>query len=137
MSLSNTATLQRAIYRHLSQNSDIAQLVGSHIYDALPSGTLPQLFISLGVDDVTDASDVTGQGTLHDLVISVITTQPGFLLAKDLAGSIGQALLNTPPDLGPLGLVYLNFVRATARRDTDTQTRRIDITFRARIDTQT
>ena len=134
MSLGNSAALHRAIYDVLANDAGITACVGGHIYDALPAGPLPEVFISLGIEVVNDRSDKTGRGSEHDFIISVITTQPGFLRAKDVAAEIGRALLDRPIDFGDLALVYLTFTRADARRDTDTQTRRIDLGFRARID---
>ena len=136
MSLGNSAALYRAIYDILANDAGVTAVIGTHIYDALPAGPLPEVFISLGAEVVSDRSDKTGRGSEHDFTISVITTQPGFLRAKDVATAIGHALLDQTPDFGGLSVVYLNFTRADARRDTDTQTRRIDLGFRARIDNQ-
>ncbi|XAT60592.1 DUF3168 domain-containing protein [Rhodobacteraceae bacterium Araon29] len=133
MSFANSAALQSAIYTQLSEDSEVLDLVGGHIYDAMPSGDLPELFISLGAEVMHDKSDVTGIGTDHDLTLSVITTKAGFLPAKVLASAVGQALLGTLPDLEQGRIVFFNFIRATARRDTDSQTRRIDMLFRARL----
>lgn len=134
MTLGHSAALHRAIYAILAKNTAISALIGGHIYDALPAGPLPEVFISLGAEVMTDRSDKTGGGSEHEFVISVITTQPGFLRAKDVAAAIGRALLEDAPAFGDLAVVYLQFTRADARRDTDTQTRRIDLRFRARID---
>lgn len=134
MTLGHLAALHRAIYAILANDTDISAIIGGHIYDALPAGPLPEVFISLGAEVMTDRSDKTGGGSEHEFVISVITTQPGFLRAKDVAAAIGRALLEDAPAFGDLPVVYLNFTRADARRDTDTQTRRIDLRFRARID---
>ena len=133
MSFSNSAALQSAIYAKLSEDPKILELVGGHIYDAMPSGDLPELFISLGAEVMYDKSDVTGTGTDHDLTLSVITTKAGFLTAKMSSSAVGLSLHGPLPELKQGRIVFFNFVRATARRDTDSQTRRIDMLFRARL----
>lgn len=133
MSFSNSADLQSAIYTKLSADTEISSLVGEHIYDAMPSGELPELFISLGAEVMHDKSDLTGSGTDHDLTLSVITSKAGFLPAKTLATAVGRSLLEPYPQLEQGRIVFFNFVRATARRDTDSQTRRIDMLFKARV----
>jgi hypothetical protein len=112
----------------------IQDQVQGHVYDAMPSGTLPQTFIALGAETVSDASDQTGHGALHSVTVSVITSKPGFMEAKQLAGVVGQTLLDGPIPMAQGRVVFFNFLRAAARRDTDSQTRRIDMVFQARLE---
>ncbi len=134
MSYEHSAALQSAVYVALINDPEVTALVSQNIFDALPSGSLPDMFVSLGSETVQDASDKTHSATLHDFTISVITTHSGFLEAKQVAAAVGKVLLGSSLLLLAGSLTYLNFQRATARRDTDSQTRRIDMSFRARID---
>lgn len=134
MSYMHSASLQKALYSALTSSSELNGLISGHVFDAMPSGTLPDLFVSLGAETVQDISDKTAMASLHDVTISVITTYSGFLEAKIVASAIGKVLLSHGIELDQAHLTYLNFQRANARRDTDSQTRRIDMVFRARID---
>lgn len=134
MNFLNSANLQSAIFERLSEDSDVTALVGEHIYDAMPSGVSPDLFISLGAETMIDRSDGTGGGSEHDITLSIVTEKTGFLQAKQVAHAVGKALLAGPPKLSEGRIVYLNFLRATAQRDTDSHTRRIDMIFRLRVD---
>lgn len=129
MSYSFSAPLQEAIYTRLSTYDTLTAVVGTHIYDALPSGALPDLYVSLGPETARDTSDITGAGAIHELSISVISTQSGFYQAKEIAGHICDALLGEDIILTRGSLVFLNFQRANAKRDTDSLTRRIDLSF--------
>ena len=116
-----------AVIRHL------AALVGGDIYDAVPSGVPPALYVRLGGEDVRDASDITGDGAVHRFTISVITTNPGFASAKAAAGAISDALHGADFALSRGRLVYLHFEKAKARRVDALSARQIDLQFRARV----
>ena len=73
MSYGVSAALQAAVYQALLGDATLAGLVGSAIYDALPSGTLPPLYVSLGPEVARDKSDKSGHGAEHEFTISVVT----------------------------------------------------------------
>ena len=60
MSYAVSAALQAAIYQRLMQDEAMAALVQGHVYDALPQGALPALYVTLGTEVARDASDATG-----------------------------------------------------------------------------
>ena len=66
-------------------------------------------------------------------MISVITDATGFLSIKTVAAAISDALIGVPLVLTRGQLVSLFFLRASARRIAEGETRRIDLTFRARV----
>ena len=134
MSYAMSGALQTAIYDALTQDAALSSLVGTHIYDAVPTGTLPPTYISLGLERVRDASDGTGSGALHQVDISVLTTQPGFASAKAVAAAISDALHGADLGLARGQLVYLRFERAEARRIDANAGREIRLRFRARVD---
>jgi len=135
MSYGVSAALQAAVYQHLAADAALAALVGSAIYDALPAGTLPDLYVSLGPEEARDRSDKTGGGALHLFTVSVVSAAAGFQAAKDAAAAVSDALVDAPLSLSRGVLVSLQFDRARAERLTD-GTRRIDLRFRARVDDQ-
>ncbi len=137
MSYGAAEALQQAVYATLSADAGVVAEVGSAIYDAVPSGAVPDLYVSLGRETVLDRSDKGGQGAEHRFEVSVIADQAGYARAK-AAVAVCDALVGADLMLARGTLVYLNFDRASARKDTSANLRRIDLRFRARIeDTQT
>ena len=133
MSVAMSGPLQLAVFAALEAHAPLAALVGTHIYDAVPSGDLPPLYVRLGGESVRDASDVSGGGAVHQLTLSVMTTHPGFAAAKAVAGAVCDALQDADLVLTRGRLVSLRFQRATARRRDAETSRRIDLIFRARV----
>lgn len=126
----HSVALQVAIYEHLSTDPAIA----APVYDAQPSGRVPPLYVALGPEQVTDVSDGSGAGTRHEVTISVVTTEPGFAKAKTTAAAVSQALATPGISLTSGHLVGIWFRKARAYRDDKSTARRVDLTFRARID---
>lgn len=134
MSYGMSPVLQTAIYEALRADAALAGLVGAHIYDALPTGAVPETYVSIGDERVRDASDQTHNGSVHKLDILVRTTQPGFAKAKAIAAIISDALHNAQLSMSRGRMVSLQFERATARRIETNTAREILLLFRARLD---
>ncbi|WP_300066886.1 DUF3168 domain-containing protein [uncultured Ruegeria sp.] len=135
MSYGVSAALQAAVYQQLSANSDVVTLSGGAIYDAVPAGAVPQTYVTLGPEDVREASDRSGAGAVHRFTVSVVSEVAGFGAAKTLAGAICDALENAPLTLDRGRLVGLWFERASAKRTgTGGAVRQIDLRFRARVE---
>jgi hypothetical protein len=137
MSYGAAAALQAAIFQRLASDAGLAALVGSAIHDAAPPGVVAGTYVSLGPEDVRDASDQIGRGAWHEFVVSVVTDAAGFQTAKAVAGAVSDALTDAPLVLARGRLAGLWFLRARARRVEEANVRRIDLTFRARIEDQT
>ena len=134
MSYQASAALQEAVYQALLADAGLAALVGTDIYDVLPAGSVPPLYVSLGPETADDRSDVTGRGSLHRFTVTVTSDGAGFAQAKDVAAVVAQAL-ETGFALSQGTLVYLNFERAVARRGGPAgRLRQIDLRYRARVD---
>lgn len=133
MSYGASAALQAAIYQALISDATLAGLVGTNVYDALPSGTVPTLYVSLGPEFVRDRSDKSGGGAQHQFTVSVVTDAAGFATAKEAAGAVSDALVDAPLTLTRGSLIALNFYRARAVRIGTADERRIDLTFQARV----
>ncbi|WP_299076114.1 DUF3168 domain-containing protein [uncultured Ruegeria sp.] len=135
MSYGVSAALQAAVYQQLSANSDVVRLSGGAIYDAVPAGAVPQTYVTLGPEDVREASDRSGAGAVHRFTVSVVSEVAGFGAAKTLAGAVCDALENAPLTLDRGRLVGLWFERASAKRTgTGGAVRQIDLRFRARVE---
>ncbi|MBA3910615.1 MAG: DUF3168 domain-containing protein [Rhodobacter sp.] len=129
MSYAAAAALQSAIYQRLTGYPALAAVP---IHDAVPPN-VTGTFVLIGPEEARDQSDRTGAGADHQLVISVITDATGFLSIKTIAADISDALIGVPLTLARGVLVNLLFLRASARRISEGETRRIDLTFRARV----
>lgn len=134
MSYAMAAALQSAVYQALTGNAALTALVGDAVYDVVPAGALPPVYVSLGPEEARDASDKTGGAARHDFTVSVVAGDSGFHAAKSVAAAVSDALLGTGLTLSRGRLVALNFVRARATRAGTGQARRIDLRFRAHID---
>lgn len=133
MSYAMSSPLQAAIYDTLVNDAALTALVGTDIYDEVPSGAVPDLYVRLGSETVQDATDVTGAGAVHKVTVSVISTEPGFASAKDVAGAVSDALHLASMTLSRGILVSLLFEKATAARIDTVSARQIDMLFRARV----
>ncbi|MDQ2092531.1 DUF3168 domain-containing protein [Rhodalgimonas zhirmunskyi] len=134
MSYGVASALQAAVYQRVSSDPAVIGLVGSAIYDALPPGSLPATYVTLGPENVRDKSDKSGRGALHTITISVVTDSAGFQTAKDVAAAISDALDGSDLTLTRGALIYLNFDRALAKLEGTGAQRRIDLRFRARVE---
>ena len=133
MSYGVSAALQSAVYQALIGDSALGALVGTDIYDAIPSGTVPSLYVALGPELAKDRSDKTGAGAEHEFTVSVVTDSAGFASAKTAAAAVSDVLVDADLTLSRGSLVSLNFYRAKAIRVGTADERRIDLTFRARV----
>lgn len=131
MSYGMAQALQAAIYQRLTAASGLA---GITVVDALPKGQGTGTFVVIGPEDVIDRSDKTGRGAEHRFSISVISDAAGFLTAKGVAVAVSDSLIDAPLVLARGRLVGLWFLKAVARRLEDGKARRIDLTFRARVE---
>ena len=129
MSYAAAPALQQAVFQHLT---NWPALAGVAIYDAVPPN-VTGTFVLIGPEEARDQSDKTGAGAEHQMVISVITDATGFLSIKTIAADISDALINAALTLSQGQLISLLFLRASARRIEEGETRRIDLTFRARV----
>ncbi len=94
MSYAASAALQEAVYQRLTGDTTLSALVGGAIYDALPTGTLPATYVTLGPEDARDRSDRSGGGAWHRFIVSVVTETAGFHGAKQVAAAINDALVD-------------------------------------------
>ncbi|MCH2066878.1 DUF3168 domain-containing protein [Shimia sp.] len=134
MSYGVGAALQEAIYAALQADVTLNTLVGNDIFDQLPVGKVPDLFVSLGPETVLDRSDKDGDGAEHRFVVSVIGDASGFAKVKAAAAAVSDGLVDADLSLSRGRLVYLRFDRAVAKRDGRKNLRRVDLRFVARVE---
>ena len=131
MSYGAAAALQTAVFGALTA---APALSGVSVVDAMPPGTTPGTFVLIGPEVAVDQSDGSGPGAEHRFTVSVISDASGFMTAKTVAAAVSGALLGGGMVLGTGHLVSVTFQRAVARRLDEGTTRRIDLTFRARVE---
>ncbi|WP_170564556.1 DUF3168 domain-containing protein [Ruegeria atlantica] len=135
MSYGVSAALQAAVFKQISEDVQVSSLSAGAIYDAVPAGAVPQIYVTLGPEDVRDASDRSSGGAVHRFSVSVVSEAAGFGAAKTLAGAVCDALDGATPTLDRGRIVGLWFERASARRTgTGGAIRQIDLRFRARVE---
>ncbi|MEM9871734.1 MAG: DUF3168 domain-containing protein [Pseudomonadota bacterium] len=134
MSYAMSAALQAAVFSTLAADADLQGAVGSAIFDALPSGAVPTLYVAIGPEQVRVDDDKTGGGAEHVFTVSVVTEAPGFASAKVAAGLVCDALHEAPLTLTRGRLVSLRFRAAKAAKIDKGTGRKIDLTFRARVE---
>tara|TARA_R110002074_G_scaffold331542_1_gene501927 strand:- start:96 stop:506 length:411 start_codon:yes stop_codon:yes gene_type:complete len=132
MSYGMTAALQTAVFGALSADAGLAAIVGPNVFDAMPPGPQPEIYVTIGPEKVRDKSDGSEGGALHEFSVSVVTTGAGFHLAKEAAAAVSDAVLAAPLSLSRGRVSRVQFYRAAAVRTN--VNRRIDIWFRARLD---
>lgn len=131
MSYGVAAALQAAIYYRLANDAGI----GVPVFDALPTGEVPETYVQLGTEEVRDRGDGSVAAAEHRISVSVVTSAAGFAGAKARAVAVSDALEGADLTLGRGTLVGLWFERARARRDGAAgRLRRIDLRFRARVE---
>ncbi|WP_417205006.1 DUF3168 domain-containing protein [Antarctobacter sp.] len=133
MSYAVSGALQAAVYARLQGDATLSAIVGADIYDALPTGALPPIYVALGPETAKDAGDKGGAGAWHRFLVSVVTSNSGFQTAKEAAAAISDALHGADLGLSRGTLVGLWFEKAKAGRESR-GLRRIDLTFRARVE---
>lgn len=131
MSYGAAAALQAAVYGLLST---APALTGVLVVDAMPPQGGSGTFVLIGPEEVLDQSDKTGDGAEHRIVVSVISDATGFLAAKTLATAVSECLVDATPPLTSGRIVGIRFLKAMAKRLEDGDVRRVDLTFRVRVE---
>lgn len=129
MSYRGAALVQKAIHARLT-----ATLPDVAVVDAVPPGAMPKTYVLIGAEEVRDASDKTGRGAEHRVTVSVVSGATGFLAAKEMAARVTVALEDAPFAAGAVRVVSARFLRAAARRIDGGALRRVDMTFRLRVE---
>jgi Protein of unknown function (DUF3168) len=132
-----SAGLQAGIYRRLTTDPAVADLVGRAVYDAPPERTAGETapdYLTLGEETVRANDTKTSVGALHDFTVTVHSARDGFERAKTIAAAVCACLVDAPLVLDGGRLVALRFLRAAAERGRAPEKRRVSLRFRAVVD---
>ena len=132
MSYGASFALQKAVYGALTASAELQASVDGAVFDQPPTGAVPALYVTLGPEKVRDRSDGSARGAWHEFDVSVVSESGGFGGAKSVGVLVSDLLNGAGLTLERGELTGLHFVKAAARRVSGD--RRIDLTFRARVD---
>lgn len=126
--------LQLAVYQTLASNVPLADLIDENVFDAPPTGTIPQTYVLIGDETARDISSKTSAGAMHEFVINVVSDTAGFATAKQVSAAVCDALIDMDATLTRGQLTALNFYSARAVREDSPGIRQIDLKFRAYVE---
>lgn len=132
MSYLLSGALQTAVYQALTADATLMGLVGGAVYDALPAGAVPELYVMLGAERVRDRSDYEVQAALHEFAITILSDEAGYLGAKEAAARVSEVLNRAQLTLTRGRLVQLDFYKANARQRANR--REVELWFRAVVE---
>jgi hypothetical protein len=122
--------LQQAIFAALSSSPDLQALIGNRLFDFVPpDSAFP--YVVLGDGSEADWSTSTEDGTEHTIQIDVWSRQPGHREAKQIADVIRSVLNNAVLIVTGAALIDIRHLTTDFSRETDGQTFRARLTFRA------
>ncbi|MEN9408715.1 MAG: hypothetical protein RL216_689 [Pseudomonadota bacterium] len=130
MSYGLAGAVQAAVHAALVAHPDLS---GVAVMDAVPPGGAAGTFVLIGAEEVRDASDISGAGAEHRVEVSVRSDAAGFLAAKGVAAAVCDAMEGVAV-AAPARVVDVGFLKAKAVRSEDGAERRVDLTFRVRVE---
>jgi len=118
--------LQQAVFAALSANTEVHALAADRIFDAVPRGAA---FPYIVVGEATEKAD--GDASEHQLQIHIWSRGGGHREIKHAANAVRDALDGTALTLDGHSLVDLRFASADYTRESDGETYRATLRFRA------
>lgn len=128
--LSASLSLQKAIVAALKADAGVSALVGSNVFDTVPSSD-PFPRITLGEDQVITERADCYIGEEIFVTIHAWSRKPGFPEVKQIAGAVRLALHEAELSLDDCRLVDLSSEDVRFMREQDGVTSHAVITFRA------
>ena len=119
--------LQQAIYAALTANAAVTALCGGRVFDAVPRGSAFP-YVVIGEAEERDAG--TGASE-HRLALHLWSRGGGSREIKQLAAAVKAALDGAPLTLSGHALISLTFLSADYTRQSDGETTRGSMRFRA------
>lgn len=126
--------LQGAIYKALSQHSELTALVADRIYDDAPDSTVKP-FVSFGQSQTLTDDFEGGDGVDVTFDVDAYSAGPGMVEVRRIAGAIRTALNAAPLMLAsPWRLVEIKHRDTRFMTEPDRTATHAVLTFRALID---
>lgn len=127
--------LQQAVFAALCTNDAVRDIAGERIFDAVPRGAaFPYIVVGEGAE--ADASTATETASEHTLEIRIWSRAAGHRQVKLAADAVREALDGAALDLLGHALIDLRFLSADFARESDGETFRATLRFRAMTEPQ-
>jgi len=136
--MSASWALQQAVFATLANDGGMQDAFGDppRVYDTPPRGAgFP--YCVIGADLESDDSTATEKGSAHVLSVEVWSRASGFKEAKDGAEAVRDALDGASLTVTGQTLIDLRWLDATTQRESDGETVRATLRFRAVLESQT
>ncbi|HEY1630631.1 MAG TPA: DUF3168 domain-containing protein [Rhizomicrobium sp.] len=133
--MSASFALQQALYAALSVDSVVQSLIAGRLFDAVPRDcAFP--YAVIGADSETNWNTATEGGSAHIAAVDIWSRAGGFKETKLIADAIRSALDDAA--LAPPGqtLIGIRYQGADYGRETDGETYRATLHFRAVLEPQ-
>lgn len=131
--MSASWALQQAVYAALTMDGGVEEALGGRVFDTPPRGAAFPYCV-IGDDTMSDWSTATERGSEHSLTLHVWSRADGRKQAKLAAEAVRDALDGA--DLALAGLVSIRHLATEHARDSDGETVRAVLRFRAVIEEQ-
>jgi len=122
--------LQQAAFAVLATSDAVRDIAGERVFDAVPRGAAFP-YIVVGDGSETDGATATEPGSEHVLAVHVWSRAGGHKQSKLAAAAVREALDGASLALDGHTLVDLRFRSADYNRDSDGETYRAVLRFRA------
>ncbi len=130
--MSSSWALQQAVFAALAMSDALKEIAGDppRVFDAVPrAGAFP--YIVVGEDSETNWDTATESGSEHALAIHIWSRGGGRKESKLAAGAVREALHGASLALDGHTLVDLRYLSADFARESDGETFRATLRFRA------
>jgi hypothetical protein len=125
--------LQQAIYATLVASSDLQDVAGDRIYDAVPRGAaLP--YVVIGDDRETDWSTATEPGSAHALTIHIYSHAAGRKETRLASEAVIEALNGASLTIDGQTLIDIRWLESETLRESDGETVHATLRFRALLE---
>jgi hypothetical protein len=122
--------LQQAVFATMSTSEAVRDIAGERVFDAVPRGAAFP-YIVVGDASETNASTATEEASEHSLEIRVWSRGGGTREIKLVAEAVREALDGAELTLDGHALIDVRFVSADFARESDGETYRAVMRFRA------
>ncbi|MFV0244906.1 MAG: DUF3168 domain-containing protein [Qingshengfaniella sp.] len=134
MSYRDAGDLQAAIHARLTGDTALMALVAGAVFDAVPEGRAPDVYLALGAEEVTETRDHDGAIMRHRIDLSAIGKAESFAQVKAVAAAAEAALRAAPLTAPGLNIMDMWLERVRATRGKHPARRRIDMRITVLLD---
>ncbi len=128
--MSASWALQQSAFAALAASDAVRDIAGERVFDAVPRGAAFP-YIVIGDDTEANSGTATEEGSEHTLSVHIWSRAGGHKEIKRAAAAVRQTLDGAALTLDGHKLIDIRFLSADFRRETDGETYRAVLRFRA------